>query len=207
MLYFDKHYAGWRIAVWHVTEDINELLAMLPDEDLVRNEAEERFQSLGRILEWTAVRVLLFKMLERQVPIAYDDDGAPHLPEYENLDISISHTHDYVAVALSEIGKVGIDVEQIGPKVARVKSRFVREDERADNVIDMLLHWSAKETAFKVLHCTKVDFLKHFYIPPFTQQEEGNFLLHETRTDDEQTIPIAYKVFADFVLTYAHILP
>ena len=102
MLYYDKRFDdGWRIAIWHVTEELEELYYMLPDDISVREEAERRFKSISRIIEWTAVRVLLFDMLDRQVEILYDHDGAPHLPEYEHLDISISHTKGYVAVALA----------------------------------------------------------------------------------------------------------
>ncbi len=72
MLYFDKQQEGWRIAIWHVTETIDELLALLPDEEVVSSEAETRFRSESRILEWTAVRVLLYDMLDRQVPILYE---------------------------------------------------------------------------------------------------------------------------------------
>ena len=160
MLYFDKQFEGWRIAIWHVTEDVEELLGMLPDDESIRDEAYERFHSQGRILEWTAVRVLLYTMLGRQVPISYDEAGAPHLPAYERMDISISHTKGYVSVALAEVGEIGIDIEVLSERVRRVKSRFVRDDEQADTLVAMLLHWSAKETAFKVLHRTKVDFLK-----------------------------------------------
>lgn len=207
MIYYDKYDEGCRVAVWHVTETLDELTPVLPDDESVRNEAQERFRAEGRQLEWTAVRVLLFTMLGRQVPIHYDEDGAPHLPDYERLDISISHTRGYVAVMLSEQGVVGIDVEQISDRVERIKKRFVNDDERAETVVQLLLHWSAKETAFKLLHENKVDFLKHLHITPFEMDErqEGTFTLRETRTDDEQTLCIHYKVFPDFVLTYAHV--
>ncbi len=204
MLYYDKHFnEGWRIAIWHVTEDLEELLYLLPDDESVRNEARERFKSESRILEWTAVRVLLFDMLDRQVEITYDDDGAPYLPKDEHLDISISHTKDYVAIALAEKGEIGIDIEHIAERVHRVKSHFVRDDEHAESTNQLLLHWSAKETAFKMLHRRKVDFLKHFKITPFTEQEEGSFQLQEFRTDDEQVFDVGYKIFPEFVLTYA----
>ena len=160
MLYFDKQYDGWRIAVWHVTETIEELLAMLPDEESIRTEAESRFGSASRILEWTAVRVLLYDLLDRQVPILYHDNGAPYLPEYEHLDISISHTRGYVAVALAEQGEIGIDIEQISAKVERVRNRFVRDDEVADTLEQLLLHWSAKETAFKKSTLLRLRILK-----------------------------------------------
>ena len=206
MLYFDKTQDGCRIAIWHVTESVDELLTLLPDEDLVRDEAYARFLSEGRILEWTAVRVLLYDMLDRQVPILYHDNGAPYLPEYEHLDISISHTRGYVAVALAEQGEVGIDVEQMGAKAERVRHKFIRDDEEADTQVKLLLHWSAKETAFKILNRNNVDFLKHLRVMPFElTADEGRFLLQETKTDDEQLLNIDYKVFPDFVLTYSHI--
>ncbi len=206
MLYFDKQTDDWRIAIWHVTETLDELFALLPDDELVRQEAEEKFQAPGRILEWVAVRVLLCDMLDRQVPILYHENGAPYLPDYEHLDISISHTRGYVAVALAETGGIGIDIEQIGPKVERVKSRFVREDEEAETLTKMLLHWSAKETAFKILQRNNVDFVKHLQVQPFDEAEEGVFQLEESRTGDKLTLEISYKVFPEFVLTYSHVL-
>lgn len=203
MLYFDKQHAGWRIAIWHVTETLEELLALLPDEEVVSTEAESRFRSESRILEWTAVRVLLYDMLDRQVPILYEENGAPYLPEYEHLDISISHTRGYVAVALAEHGAIGIDIEQIGAKVERVRHKFIRDDEDAETLEKLLLHWSAKETAFKILNRSKVDFKKHLRVLPFEQQEEGEFTLQEFKTNDEEQLMIYYKVFPDFVLTYS----
>lgn len=205
MLYYDKTVDGCRIAIWHVTETVEELLALLPDEDLVRDEAYARFHSEGRILEWTAVRVLLYDMLDRQVPILYHDNGAPYLPEYESLDISISHTRGYVAVALTEHGEVGIDVEQFGEKAERVRHKFIREDEEADTLTKLLLHWSAKETAYKILNRNNVDFLKHLRVLPFELQDEGCFQLQQTKTDDDELMNIDYKVFPDFVLTYSHV--
>ncbi len=203
MLYFDKQEEHCRISVWHVTERLDELLAMLPDDESVRHEAETQFHAKGRIMEWVAVRVLLFTMLGRQVPIHYDEHGAPFLPDYEKLDISISHTKGYVAVALVDHGFVGIDIEEISPKAERVRNRFLRSDERAESLPQLILHWSAKETAFKILHRTHVDFLKHLAVKPFTLSDEGTFELQEFRTDNEQTLSIHYKVFQEFVLTYS----
>ena len=204
MLYYDKRFGnGNRIAIWHVTEDLDELYYLLPDDEAIRTEANSRFKSKERIKEWTAVRVLLYDLLDRQVPIIYDNAGAPHLPDYEGLDISISHTKNYVAIGLSTKCEIGIDIEQISPRVEKVKSRFIREDEEADTIHKQLLHWSAKETAFKMLHRRKVDFLKHFKISPFVEAEEGAFHLQEFRTDESVVLNINYKIFPEFVLTYS----
>lgn len=210
MIYFDRQIEDVRVAVWHMTEDYDEILSLLPDADLVKNEAESRFKSQRRIMEWTTVRVLLYMVLGRQVNILYNEQGAPSLPDYEGLNISISHTKEYVAIALSEKSKVGIDVEYIEhdatdndgkpPRVVRVKDRFVRSDEFADNHISMLLHWSAKETVFKVLGREKVNFINDLKVSPFDDTVyEGTFELEDLKRHDTYTI--MYKVFDDFVLT------
>jgi len=205
-----------RVAVWHVTEDYEELLSMLPDADAVSNEAEQQFSSEFRRVEWTAVRVLLYTVLDRQVHINYNDQGAPLLPGYEGLHISISHTKGYVAIALSENAPVGIDVEQIErieekpnvfddkeklPRVEKVRTRFMRNDEFAETTIGLLLHWSAKETLFKVLGREGVNFIDEMQVSPFDEtQYEGEFTIEDLKEDD--TYIIYYKVFDDFVLTY-----
>ena len=205
-----------RVAVWHVTEDYEELLSMLPDADSVSNEAEQQFSSEFRRIECTAVRVLLYTVLDRQVHINYNDLGAPLLPGYEGLHISISHTKGYVAIALSESAPIGIDVEQIErfeektnvfddkeklPRVEKVRTRFMRNDEFAETTIGLLLHWSAKETLFKVLGREGVNFVDEMQVSPFDEtQYEGEFSIKDMKEDD--TYIIYYKVFDDFVLTY-----
>lgn len=215
MIYYDKQTDGIRVVVWHVTEEYEELLSMLPDADSVQNEAEQQFSSEFRRVEWTAVRVLLYTVLDRQVHISYNEQGAPLLPDYEGLHISISHTKGYVAIALSETSAVGIDVEQIErlnkdnqfddkekmPRVEKVRSRFMRDDESAETLVGTLLHWSAKETVFKVLGREGVDFQDEMKVNPFDEtQYEGDFSLEDLKEDD--TYIIYYKVFDDFVLTY-----
>ena len=159
--------------------------------------------------------MLLYTVLDRQVHISYNEQGAPLLPDYEGLHISISHTKGYVAIALSETAVVGIDVEQIErldtsnqfndketvPRVEKVRSRFMRNDEYAETIVGMLLHWSAKETVFKVLGREGVDFQDEMKVQPFDEtQYEGDFQLEDLKEDD--TYIIYYKVFDDFVLTY-----
>lgn len=215
MIYYDKQIDGIRVVVWHVTEEYEELLSMLPDADSVQNEAEQQFSSEFRRVEWTAVRVLLYTVLDRQVHINYNDQGAPLLPDYEGLHISISHTKGFVAIALSESDVVGVDVEQIErldttnqfddkekmSRVEKVRSRFMGNDEYAETIVGMLLHWSAKETVFKVLGREGVDFHDDLKVQPFDEtQYEGDLQLDDLKEDDTYTI--YYKVFDDFVLTY-----
>ena len=85
-------------------------------------------------------------------------------------------------------------------RVEKVRSRFVANDEYAESVIGLLLHWSAKESAFKLLGRENVDFLEDLKITPFDETNyEGQFNLTDTKEDD--TYLVWYKVFDDFVLT------
>ena len=111
--------------------------------------------------------------------MVYLPSGKPYLAD-GSAHISISHTNGYVAVALHPTEEVGIDIERYGVRVCRVVSRFVRPDEektmnQGDEVYVLLLHWSAKETLFKVMGVEGVDFIRHLHIFPFVMEEEGVF--------------------------------
>lgn len=206
MLYYDHQHQGIHVAIWHVTESYEELLGLLPDADSVCNEAETKFRSKSRITEWTAVRVLLYTMLERQVKIEYTDSGAPYFPSYEGLNISISHTKEYVAVALSEKHKVGIDIEIIekqksegNSRVERVSSKFMNENEHVNSMIGILLTWSAKESVYKLQNDNHLDFKNDLIVESFDESnKEGSFNVIDRIN---KSYNITYKVFDDFVFT------
>ena len=155
--------------VWKMEESLDTLFSLLPDARRVSCEQEmQRFTSDRRKLEWLSVRVLLYSMLQEDKEIGYSSEGKPHLTDNSSF-ISISHTKGYVAVILSSVAPVGIDIEQYGQRVKRVYDRFIRSDERVepyqgDETWSMLLHWSAKETIFKSMEMLTLIF--------------GNFVYH-----------------------------
>jgi 4'-phosphopantetheinyl transferase EntD len=111
-------------------------------------------------------------------------------------------------VAVHPSAEVGVDIEQYGARVKRVASRFVREDEKVsiasgDEVYGLLLHWSAKETMFKLLEEEAVDFISHLHILPFRLQESGVFEAREYRSGKEKNFLIHYDTHPDYVLTFA----
>lgn len=55
-------------------------------------------------------------MLQEDKEIGYSSEGKPHLTDNSSF-ISISHTKGYVAVILSSVAPVGIDIEQYGQRV------------------------------------------------------------------------------------------
>lgn len=194
------------LGIWKADETTGQLLSMLEClplyEKQVANFAENRKQ------EWLAVRVLLKTLLNgREKEIAYYPSGRPYLKD-GSAHISISHTRGYVAVALHPCREVGMDIEQYGERVRKVAARFVRTDEvpgslRGDEVYGLLIHWSAKETLFKLIDKEGVDLLRHLRIFPFALQDKGSFEAREYRTKQQNFYRVHYFAHPDFVLTWA----
>lgn len=203
MIFFDETYKDVRIVVWKVTEDLETLysLANFSDEEVKR--LEERFKSVSRRTEWTAVRALLYEVFSYMPEIAYTSEGAPYIPEKKDLSISFSHTKGYVAIAFSEKKIVGVDVERISNRVERIKDRFIGDSECAENTIMLLVHWSAKESVFKTLFEQDVEFKTQILVKPFsfTDEKTGDMNV-EVKTNSQTGMKsVHYHVFDDFVLT------
>lgn len=195
---------GLLLGIWKMEETTEALLGMLDNRSWYE-EAVNRFPE-KRLAEWLAVRVLLNTLCGEEKEVAYYPSGKPYLKD-GSRHISISHTRGYVAVALHLSREVGIDIEQYGTKVERVASRFIRQDElpgfwRGSRIYSLLLHWSAKETLFKLIDSTEVDFIGHLRILPFIPSEEGEFKAQEYKTGQRGTFRICYLVHPDFVLTW-----
>ncbi|MFV0396910.1 MAG: 4'-phosphopantetheinyl transferase family protein [Bacteroidales bacterium] len=197
-------------AVWKIEESESDLCGMLSEREC--HLSVEHIKSPARRLEYLAVRLLCADLIGSGFAIDYCEDGSPRLKsEGEYQFISISHTKGYAAVYLHTSHPVGIDIEQYGEKVLRIRSKFINEEE--DKSLDpkelvshLLIHWSAKESLFKAMGQTGVDFRQHLHIHPFVPLSDGCFEAHETRTPQANHYSIHYRVESDFVLTRAILL-
>ena len=194
------------VGIWKVDETVEQLRSMFHHFSIYE-EGFSRFTSEKRQQEWLAVRVLLKELCGEEKEIVYHPSGKPYLKDGSAF-ISFSHTHGYVSVALHPYAEVGVDIEQYGTRVQRVASRFIREDERVsveagDEVYAMLLHWSAKETLFKLLDNEAVDFINHLHVLPFRPEQSGTFEACEYRSGRNQKFLVHYDTHPDYVLTFS----
>ena len=193
-----------RWGIWKTEESPEELLAMLPHQEVYR-EGMRRFTAAHRRLEWLAVRVLLYTLSGEEKEIAYHPSGKPYLAD-DSASLSISHTKGYVAVILNPKTPVGIDIEQYGKRVHKVFDRFIRPDEQVeayqgDTTWGGLLHWSAKETVFKCMKNADAD-LRKLCLSHFIPQKEGTFQVREYATEGQSLFSVGYRICEDFVLTW-----
>ena len=149
--------------------------------------------------------MLLYSMLQEDKEIGYSSEGKPHLTDNSSF-ISISHTKGYVAVILSSVAPVGIDIEQYAQRVHKVSDRYIRSDEQTEPYQDdmtwgLLLHWSAKEAVFKRMENADAD-LRKLRLTHFIPQEEGTFQVQELVTAQQELYSVGYRICPDFVLTW-----
>jgi len=199
--------ATW--GIWQVTESFDELADSFCDAGAWRAE----MMALGspvRRMERTAVRVLLRELTGSELIISHHPSGKPYV-EGASFLISVSHTKGYVAIGIHPTREPGIDIEQYGERVNRVASRFMHPTElsacegadHSTRLYMLLLHWSAKETLYKIIGCEEVDFSEHLRIHPFRLQQSGTFAAEEYRTEHPQRFTVHYLTHPDFVCTWA----
>ena len=157
-------------------------------------EAEKRYKSNARRMEYICERALLKDMMNgRILNIFHNEDGKPILNN--GLNISISHTRGYIAIILSETKNVGIDIEYVSDRVEKISSRFMREDESADDIISLLVHWCAKETLYKLFSSEHLDFMNI--------KVNIDETVSATNVLNNITVPLFVESTSNYVLTYS----
>ena len=100
-------------------------------------------------------------------PIYYSDSRKPFLKKELNTYISISHSKHYCAFGASS-RELGIDIEEISPRIERIASRFVSEEEKQfiseQKILDLTKIWTMKEAMFKLNNRTGIEFITELII-------------------------------------------
>ena len=150
-----------RVGVWKITESEAELRTMtsIPSDELeeisyIKNESLRK--------QRLAVRALLDAMFDEKVYLSHHDNGKPYI-ENNAINISITHTDQYVAVILNDEDEVGIDCESLNRDFSAVEKKALSEEE-IGNLEDeqkneqLAIYWCAKEAIFKLTSQYDVDF-------------------------------------------------
>ncbi|MDD2798636.1 MAG: 4'-phosphopantetheinyl transferase superfamily protein [Bacteroidales bacterium] len=193
-------------AIWRVDESIDELiqLSKKPDE---RKAAITQFPHERRKLEYLATRLIIEHLSHTTADIEYLPNGKPFLADH-SYQISLSHTIGFAAAILHPNETIGIDIEAILPRILKIKEKFLSEQElnhtdSNQEIVHLLLQWSAKESVFKAMGEEEVDFKTQLHIESFIPQTSGIFNLKESRTTLQKNYSISYLVAENFVMTWA----
>ncbi|MCR4957279.1 MAG: 4'-phosphopantetheinyl transferase superfamily protein [Prevotella sp.] len=113
-----------------------------------------------------------------------------------NPHLSISHTHGYAALLLSDDCRVGVDIEYRSDRVERIASRFIRPDEKAETTDEKLLLWSAKEAVYKLFSEDRLGFFD------MRALSIGDGYLTMWVEKKRIAVSVCYEFTDDYVLTY-----
>lgn len=189
------------LGIWQITETVDQLTAILTNKDWT--DKVMSIKSETKKLEKLAVRALLKELTGEEKEISYTSAGKPYFKD-GLYHISISHTKGYAAVIISAQYIVGIDIEQISDKVKRVRNRFISDEEyisSSEELNHLLLHWSAKETVYKMLDKPGIELKTAVRIAKFLTDKEGSFKAQIIPMD--KGLIINYFIATEFVLTYS----
>ena len=192
-------------ALYEFDEELDELVALC-DASTVEY-AVRNFKSGKRQREWLAVRLALKELSGCEIAIAYKPDGKPYRVDGKGY-VSISHSGNLVAVALHDECDIGIDVELRSSRISAVRGRVLSpaEEMALDSSNEegaLLLHWSAKESFYKIIGNRGGSFVDSFRVSPFKVAAEGSFgISYLQDAEILKTCTVNYMLTNDFVLTF-----
>lgn len=135
----------------------------------------------------------------------YNTNGKPFLAD--GTHISISHSHNFTGIILSESKEVGIDIERHREKILRIAHKFTPQHEyrtiaNADALILKLTRvWCAKESLYKIYAQPGLSFLNHIVVNDFGLDDrtttaeihfEGNPSTYKVQFDEFEGFSCAF---------------
>lgn len=193
------------LGIWEITESAGSLISIFQFSENEKNEFE-KFIGEKRQKEYLATRLLLQNIFDQKTEVIYHESRRPLLKN-PTLNISISHSSDYVAVFISN-ELCGIDVENINRNIDRVTKRFLHREELAwiensnQSQLLKIIHWCAKEAIFKCSCKTGVQFDTQIFISPFEIGKTDFFSGKLTGKDKEIHYILRYFNFGNNMVVY-----
>ena len=161
------HIADIHVYTWQLTETVAQLSAGLT---LSQGEEERltAIHSQKKQREFLAIRHLLQQAQLPTTALYYTPEGKPQL---EGQYISITHSQDFVMIALSP-RPVGIDIERCTPRILRLAPRFTpwQAPPDMDELTQIQAYtqlWTIKEVLYKIANQSSVRFYEDLQVPHF----------------------------------------
>ncbi len=194
------------IGIWKLSEPSEKLLE-LSSLSVSDRQSFTRFTSERRKKEFLATRILLDKLDKKKHQIIYDEESGKPSLKNSLINISISHSADFVTVMLSE-KRIGIDIEQTTRNIDRVATRFLHPDEQKfisalhDQQKAKTLFWAAKEAIFKCTDVQGIEFNEQIIITPFELSDEGSFSGYFKQIEKKINYRLYYSFLVNNVLVF-----
>jgi len=146
---------GARIALGKISEIVRSC-PLLPEDHPAKAMTTQRQAQLR------ASDYLLTHVLDINDAIERNEKGVPALVN-GRANVSISHTHDYIALMTHPTHRVGVDIELVTRDISHILPRFTTPEELqlakgASTLPEAVFIWSCKECLFKAMQQEAVHF-------------------------------------------------
>lgn len=196
---------GITVYIWQITESEEELARGIVLSPNCQGRMDDMKSELHR-RGFLSIRHLMAEAGYVDKDLYYDDWGKPHLKD--GKFISITHSHHFTGIIVSDQKEVGIDIEMQREKILRIANKFTPLEEyktiaNTDALIRKLtIVWGAKESLFKIYAKQGLSFLHHVEVKDFTFDDThttAEILFHGDCTN----YYISFFEFEGFTCVYA----
>ena len=199
-----QHNQTTQIYIWKITESYDQLFT----EVKLNEKNTARLQNMKSEMHrrgFLSVRKLLEYNGYSDFDLYYDETGKPHL--YDGRHISITHSHEFSAIVLSDIN-IGIDMEMQREKIKIIADKFTAalEESYLDKnseayIAKLTVIWGTKEAIFKVRNEIGISFKDHISLLPFeTADGKATAILSFNQT--ESSFSVHFEQIEGFTLVY-----
>ncbi len=197
-----------RLVIWEIIEPPQWFLSLLRLDEEERHRYEG-FRTDQRRVHWLAYRHMLKNIVGKggDIRVRYDRHNKPFI-DLSDDHISVSHSGRFAVVIISHNHAVGVDIEQISPRLHRIADKFISPEETGREVhelstAELCLHWCAKEALYKLYGERNLDFREHIRVldPPANMQGPFEGLIRGR--DAASRYQLHSEVIDDYCLVYA----
>ena len=154
-----------RVVTWEINESLNDLGSkVVLSEDSLKLLNQKKSEIHKK--QFLAIRNIFNFLCFDDKDLKYDKAGKPIFSQ--NKRLSISHSGNYASVIISD-HNVGIDIEKISDKTIKIKDKFLDIElnypQELNNQIS-LVYWNIKESIYKAVGITGIDFKKNILALP-----------------------------------------
>ncbi len=138
--------------------------------------------------------------------LAYHSTGKPYLKNRKE-HISLSHSHEKLALVVNDTESTGIDIELIRDKILLVRHKFLSEEELSQlnekDVEKNLVYWAAKETLYKIQGKKGLNFATDLSVWDFEYEPAGGVIRGNILTEGAcATFALKYCKYEEYMLVY-----
>lgn len=188
-----------RLGIWAISESSDDFWALSPYVESSCSEFNALYKSEQRKCEVLAVRLLIKEIIGDNVLLLHQDNGKPYLSS--GMNISISHTRGFAVIIVSHSKQVSVDIEYFSNRIERIRSKFMRDDENTSSQVELLMHWCAKETMYKLFPEDNLTFNKMQLLSVDGNDSTG--IITAKNIFRNRNVSVYYRTFCNCLLTYA----